>query len=75
MKSPFHLFDNLGIRLAGKRESLVKASRNKNKMFRAKREVETWAALIESQMLRGAWLDTSEADGTKASRRSSGMPT
>ena len=35
-----------------------------NKMFRSKREAETWAASVESQMLRGAWLDMAEADST-----------
>ncbi len=35
-----------------------------NKMFRTRREAETWAASVESQMLRGSWLDTAEADST-----------
>jgi len=35
-----------------------------NKMFRSKREAETWAASVESQMLKGSWLDTTEADNT-----------
>jgi integrase len=35
-----------------------------NKMFRTRREAETWAATVESQMLRGSWLDTAEADST-----------
>jgi len=35
-----------------------------NKMFRTKREAETWAASVESQMLKGTWLDTTEADNT-----------
>ncbi|MBU2838774.1 site-specific integrase [Acidithiobacillus thiooxidans] len=35
-----------------------------NKMFRTRREAETWAATVESQMLRGSWLDMSEADST-----------
>ena len=38
-----------------------------NKMFRTKREAETWAASTESQMLRGSWLDTAEADSTTLS--------
>ena len=35
-----------------------------NKMFRSKREAETWATDVESKMLRGSWLDTAEADST-----------
>ncbi|MBE7566843.1 site-specific integrase [Acidithiobacillus sp. HP-11] len=38
-----------------------------NKMFRTRREAETWAATIESQMLRGSWIDMAEADSTTLS--------
>lgn len=35
-----------------------------NKMFRTRREAETWASTVESQILRGSWIDTAEADST-----------
>ncbi|MDA8377914.1 MAG: tyrosine-type recombinase/integrase [Planctomycetia bacterium] len=57
-------FDDLGNQTGWQVRITRQGFPQQNKMFRSKREAETWAASVESQMLRGSWLDMAEADST-----------
>ena len=60
-------FDDLGNQTGWQVRITRQGFPQQNKMFRSKREAETWAASTESLMLRGSWLDTAEADSTTLS--------